>query len=133
MLRKKILPRLLPYFLRWQICIDGRWIEVQYLPTPLVDTCITRLGSSWQTCSLFIALLSLPLTVALLWLLKDWAPTQPVLTGLVAGLVSGSFAAVLYSLHCTETGYGFFSIWYALGILTSCAVGAYLGQRYLRW
>jgi hypothetical protein len=91
------------------------------------------LGSSWQTCSLSIAALSLPVLAALLWALKDMAPTQPTFAGGVAGLVAGSLAAILYSLHCTETGFGFFTLWYGAGVAAACFIGAAWGRRWLRW
>jgi hypothetical protein len=39
----------------------------------------------------------------------------------------------LYSLHCAETSYAFFSVWYVAGMGLSTAMGAFLGPRYLRW
>jgi hypothetical protein len=91
------------------------------------------LGQTWNVCALNILALSVPLLAALIWTLRDMAPTQPSRTGGVAGLLAGCVAAGLYSLHCTETGLGFFTLWYGGGIALSGLLGAAAGQRFLRW
>lgn len=91
------------------------------------------MGQSWSVCSFNILALSVPFLAALLWSLRDMAPTQPALTGGVAGLLAGCLAASLYSLHCTETGLGFFTLWYGGGITLSGIAGAAIGHRWLRW
>ena len=91
------------------------------------------LGSSWQECSASIATLSVPLLAALLWMLRDMAPTRPALAGASAGLMAGTLASLVYSLHCTETAYAFVAVWYVAGIAVMTGVGALLGSRLLRW
>jgi hypothetical protein len=91
------------------------------------------LGSSWQTCALSILALSLPVLAALLWALRQLAPTRPALTGAAAGALAGCVAAGFYSLHCTETSFAFFSVWYGGGIIAVSLLGASLGSRLLRW
>jgi hypothetical protein len=91
------------------------------------------LGSSWQECSASIAALSVPLLAALLWVLRDMAPTRPALAGASAGLMAGTLASLVYSLHCTETAYAFVAVWYVAGIAVMTGVGALLGSRLLRW
>ncbi len=91
------------------------------------------MGSSWQACSVSILVLSLPVLGALLWALRQLAPTQPRLAGAVAGAMSGGVAASLYSLHCTETAFAFFAAWYGGGLLLASGLGALLGARLLRW
>ena len=91
------------------------------------------LGSSWQVCSASIAALSLPLLAALLWMLRDMAPTRPALAGASAGLMAGGLACLVYSLHCPETAYAFLAVWYVAGMLGMAGVGAALGTRLLRW
>lgn len=97
------------------------------------DTSSAWLGSSWQVCSVSIMALALPLLAALLWMLRDMAPTRPGLCGLVAGLLSGSLAALIYSLHCPETAFAFLSIWYAAGMLGMGIFGGVIGHKWLRW
>ena len=91
------------------------------------------MGSSWQVCSVNIVALSLPVLGALLWALRQLAPTRPALAGAVAGMLAGSLAASIYSLYCTETSLTFFAVWYAGGIALVSGVGAVLGLRVLRW
>jgi len=91
------------------------------------------LGSSWQECSASIAALSVPLLAALLWMLRDMAPTRPALAGASAGLMAGTLASLVYSLHCTETAYAFVAVWYVAGMALMAGVGALLGSRLLRW
>ncbi len=91
------------------------------------------MGGSWQVCSVSITALSLPVLGALLWALRQLAPTRPVLTGAVAGVLAGSLAASIYSLHCTETSLTFFAVWYVAGMALATGLGALLGTRWLRW
>lgn len=91
------------------------------------------LGTSWQVCSVSIMALALPLLAALFWVLRDMAPTRPALCGSVAGLLSGSLAALIYSLHCPETAFAFLSIWYAAGMLGVGILGGLMGRKWLRW
>jgi hypothetical protein len=88
---------------------------------------------SWQVCSVSVASLALPVLVSLLWALRQLAPTRPALTGAVAGVLAGSLAAGIYSLHCTETSLTFFAVWYGGGVILASALGAVLGGRWLRW
>ena len=53
--------------------------------------------------------------------------------GFTAGLLAGALAALVYSLHCPEAGIPFISFWYLLGMLIPASVGAWLGERLLRW
>jgi hypothetical protein len=91
------------------------------------------LGVSWQVCSASIAVLSLPLLAALLWMLRGMAPTRPALTGASAGLMASAMAGLVYSLHCPETAYAFLAIWYVAGMSLMASLGAVLGTRLLRW
>lgn len=90
-------------------------------------------GSSWRTCTLSIALLSLPTFVAMFWAVKGLAPTRLVLTGAGIGLAAGAQAVLVYVLYCVEMAISFWVIWYALGILMPTVAGALLGPRLLRW
>jgi len=90
-------------------------------------------GDTWKSCPLLIAMLSVPVLVAVLRTMKDLAPTRPRLAGFAAGLLSGSVAAVVYCLHCPEMGAPFFGFWYLLGALIPAGVGTVLGNSVLRW
>lgn len=106
---------------------------VQLLQTESGARTAQWMGNSWQVCSVSIAALSLPVLGALLWALRQLAPTRPVLTGAVAGVLAGSLAASIYSLHCSETSLAFFAVWYGAGMALAAGWGALLGSRCLRW
>lgn len=106
---------------------------VQLLQTDADARTAQWMGGSWQVCSASITALSLPVLGALLWALRQLAPTRPALTGAVAGVLAGSLAASIYSLHCTETSLTFFAVWYVVGMALATALGAVLGYRWLRW
>ena len=106
---------------------------VQLLQTASGARTAQWMGGSWQVCSVSIVALSLPILGALLWALRHLAPTRPVLTGAVAGVLAGSLAASIYSLHCPETSLTFFAVWYVAGMALATGLGALLGGRWLRW
>jgi len=91
------------------------------------------MGDSATACPWLIAAVSAPLFVALFWAVRGLAPTRLRVAGAAAGLTAGGFGALIYCLHCTESGAPFVAIWYSLGILTPCVLGALLGPRLLRW
>lgn len=91
------------------------------------------LGETWTSCPFLIALLSLPVFVAVFWAMKDLAPTRPRHAGFSAGLLSGAAAAFVYCFHCPESAAPFIGLWYSLGMLLPAILGACLGPRLLRW
>lgn len=91
------------------------------------------MGSTWQVCSLNIALLSLPTFFAMFWAMRGLAPTRLMLTGTSIGLVAGAQGVVVYALYCTEMAIPFWGVWYVIGMLIPTVTGALLGPRLLRW
>ncbi len=91
------------------------------------------LGISWEECPYNIVVLSVPVFVAVVWLMKGMAPTRLRLAGAAAGFASGALGALVYSLHCPELAAPFLGVWYALGMLVPTVAGALLGPRLLRW
>jgi len=90
-------------------------------------------GTTASVCPFLIALLAAPLFVALVWILKDLAPTRLRWAGATAGFTAGSLGALIYSLHCPELAPPFIGTWYLLGMLIPTGIGALLGPRLLRW
>jgi hypothetical protein len=90
-------------------------------------------GDTWKTCPPNIALLSLPVLIAMFWAMKGLAPTRPALAGAAAGLLAGAVGAAVYALHCPEMAAPFLAIWYVLGMLIPALLGGLLGPRLLRW
>lgn len=90
-------------------------------------------GDTWNSCPFLIALLSAPVFVAVVWAMRGLAPTRLRLAGAAAGLLAGTVAAMVYSVHCPELAAPFIGFWYLLGMLIPTAVGTLLGPRLLRW
>lgn len=90
-------------------------------------------GETWSACLVNIPMLSVPVFVAVIWVMKTLAPLRPALAGAAAGLLSGALGAAVYALHCPELSPLFIAIWYVLGMLIPAAFGAATGPRLLRW
>lgn len=90
-------------------------------------------GRTWRTCALNIALLSVPVFVAVFWALRGLAPTLLRQAGSAGGLLAGSTATLAYCLHCPEMAVPFWGTWYLLGMSLPTALGGLLGPRVLRW
>jgi hypothetical protein len=90
-------------------------------------------GKTSESCPWLIAMLSVPVFVAVIWAMKGLAPTRLRLAGGAAGLAAGAVGALVYCLHCPEMAAPFLGTWYLLGMLIPTAVGAVLGPRLLRW
>jgi hypothetical protein len=90
-------------------------------------------GATWTTCPFLIALLSVPVFVAIFWAMKGLAPTRLRLAGATGGFASGAIAVVVYSLHCPELTAPFIGFWYLIGMLIPTTAGALLGPQLLRW
>lgn len=101
--------------------------------TPLRSWADLWMGQSWRTCSTSVATLALPIFAGLVLAFRRLAPTRLRLTGAIAGLAAGAFAATLYCLHCPEVSAIFVLTWYTLGIAVAAAIGALLGPKLLRW
>lgn len=97
------------------------------------DRLTLLIGQSWWSCPLSIALIALPWLAVCLLYLRHMAPTRLSWSGASAGFLSGALATGLYSLHCSETSYAFFGVWYVAGIALTSLFGAILGPRLLRW
>ena len=90
-------------------------------------------GTTWQSCPFWIAMLSMPMFIAVLWAMKGLAPTRLRLAGAAMGFAAGAMGALVYSVHCPELAAPFLGFWYLLGMLIPTAVGMALGPRLLRW
>jgi hypothetical protein len=90
-------------------------------------------GDTWHYCSWLIAILSLPIFIAILRVMRQMAPTRLRLAGAGAGFAAGAAATLIYSFHCPEIAAPFIGFWYVVGILIPCILGALIGPRILRW
>jgi len=90
-------------------------------------------GQTWSRCPVRIAAIALPAFAAALWALRQMAPTRSRLAGAAAGVMAGGIGATIYGLYCQETAAAFTAVWYTMGMLVWAVVGAWLGERLLRW
>jgi hypothetical protein len=91
------------------------------------------LGSSWDSCAISIALLSLPALVMLLRSVRSLAPIRLRLAGAATGLFAGALGTLVYLLHCPEMEAPFVAVWYVLGMAVPATIGALMGRRVLAW
>ena len=115
------------------VLLIGVAAAVQIARTPVAGLRHLVMGGSAAVCPWLIAAVSVPLFIALMAAVRSLAPTRLRLAGALTGLTAGGVAAAAYGLHCGETGAPFVAIWYSLGILAPCALGALTGPRLLRW
>jgi len=106
---------------------------IQLLQAPPEQRTALWMGATWRVCAINIAFIALPMLAALLWTLRDMAPTQRTLAGAMSGVLAGALAAMLYSLHCPENSFAFYALWYSGGMGLSALVGAALSAWFLRW
>ncbi|MEP7300528.1 MAG: DUF1109 domain-containing protein [Caldimonas sp.] len=90
-------------------------------------------GASALFCVVSIALLSLPLLLAMFVAMRGLGPTRLRAAGMAAGGLAGAAAALIYAVHCTEMALPFLAVWYVLGMFSPAALGFVAGPRFLRW
>lgn len=115
------------------VAVLGVIAIAQVASLPQAEMSRALMGSTWDKCPWRIGLLAIPGLIAVLLVMRKFAPTRPTLAGAGAGLFVGGVAATIYGLHCGETSAAFTLIWYTAGIAISTAVGAIAGGRILRW
>ena len=110
----------------------GLLASVLLMQAPADARLAMLLGTTWRVCSMLIALVSLPLLVAAVLIVRHFAhPPALHWRGVRACLPARwrrwSYAAL------PELSPAFLVVWYSLGMLIPAAVGAALGERLLRW
>lgn len=106
---------------------------VALLQAPASEVPMLVLSRTWRVCAENIAMLSLPVFLAAIWVLRSLAPVRPSLAGAGAGALGGAAGAAVYALHCPELAAPFIAVWYVLGMLLPVVAGALVGPRLLRW
>jgi hypothetical protein len=104
-----------------------------FFSLPASERTETVMNESWNSCLLSIPLLALPIFVALILGIRQFAPTQLTLSGALAGLSSGAAGAAVYALHCNIYDPSYVAMWYSAGIAIPTIIGAILGRMVLRW
>jgi hypothetical protein len=108
-------------------------VAIEMMMLPEADWSARMIGRNWMHCLLAIPALSFPTLAALLYVLRDSAPSNPALAGAVAGLVSAGVAATYYASNCTDDSPMFVATWYTLAVAMVTVAGALIGGRLLRW
>lgn len=89
--------------------------------------------TSVPICVLAIVIAALPALVVLLRTLRHGVVTMPAAAGATAGLLAGALGGMAYAIACRNDGAAFVGLWYPTAIAVVCAIGALVGQRFLRW
>ena len=116
-----------PFVALWAVAAIVLLVAAPVERMPLV------MGSSWDSCPLNIALLSLPALVLLFAAVRSLAPTRLRFAGAATGLFAGALGTLAYMLHCPELEAPFLAVWYVIGMAIPALVGAVAGPRVLRW
>ena len=122
--------------LRWLVLpllMLASGVVFQLLTSPSEYWLSGMVGRYPLSCLRSIPALAIGPLVVLLLMLRGGAPTEPVLSGAVAGAVSGGLAAFIYALHCPDDSALFVALWYSLAIGIVTVTGAVLGAKWLRW
>jgi hypothetical protein len=101
--------------------------------TPMSDWTAMIVGQYWLLCLLCIPLNAIIPFAAIIWAMRQLAPTNLMLAGAMAGRAAGGISAFAYSLHCTDDSFPFIALWYSLTIALCAVFGGVVGQRLLRW
>ena len=91
------------------------------------------MGHSALMCPWNIFGISIPVFVAVMWMMRRLAPTQLRKAGFAAGCLAGASGATVYALLCNESTTPFIVTWYSLGILLPGLLGMMLANKVLRW
>lgn len=94
---------------------------------------VRMIGHNARFCLTLIPLLSLGPLTCLIAALRHGAPTQPGLTGAVAGLGAAAIAATFYAANCDDDSPLFVALWYSIAFAMMSAAGYGLGRRFLTW
>ena len=109
----------------------GVLMELIVLPRPSWEARL--IGSNGLVCLVSIPSFALPMLIAEILALRQGAPTQPALAGVVAGLFAGGVAAAIYAAHCPDDSPLFVALWYVPTVALIALAGAAAGHRALRW
>ena len=88
---------------------------------------------SSMRCLLFIMFFAAVPMAAVIYALRQGAPTRLKLCGGIAGIVAGGIGAAAYAFNCTSDTIPFIAIWSGAAIVICAAIGSQLGPRVLRW
>lgn len=108
-------------------------VAVELLIVPREAWAARQIGQNTFVCLVAIPSLALAPLIALIYSMRQGAPSSPAMTGAMAGFASAAIAATLYATHCPDDSPLFVATWYTLAALTVIAAGAFCGRYLLRW
>lgn len=115
------------------IALLAAGVAVELATVPQDQWMAKLMGANIKHCLTVVPLFSLPPLAALIWALREGAPSYPVLTGALAGAASAGVAATLYASNCPDDSPLFVATWYPLATGIVMALGALAGRAWLRW
>ena len=133
MVRPEAKARSFSYLILIPLFVLSCGIAFQLLTSP-EDYWISGMEGRYPTaCVKSIPALAIgPLAVLMIYL-RGGAPTQPVLSGALAGCVAGGAAAFIYAFHCPDDSALFVALWYSVAIAITTILGAGCGRYWLKW
>jgi hypothetical protein len=87
----------------------------------------------WLACLVCVPLFAVAPFTSLIWALRKEAPTNPIWTGAIAGLVAGALSAIAYIFLNPVDSIPFMLVWFGGPIIMCALVGGALGPKLLRW
>jgi hypothetical protein len=91
------------------------------------------IGSNAVNCMTIIPMLGAGPLVMIILALRRGAPSNPGISGALAGLAASGIAATFYATNCFDDSPLFVITWYPLATATLLLAGYIGGLRYLRW
>jgi hypothetical protein len=76
---------------------------------------VSALGTMPGACMKYIPMLSVAPFIAVLYALRNGAPSSPMAAGAAAGLLAATIGAALYATFCVDDSPMFLAIWYVAG------------------
>lgn len=101
--------------------------------TPTSHWAATLVDDEWLECLVSIPVIAIVPFAAIIWAVRQMAPTDLVRAGATAGLVAGCLSALGYALHCSADSIPYITLWYGGTVVLCTLAGALLGPRLLRW
>jgi hypothetical protein len=86
-----------------------------------------------ERCLLCIILFAVVPFAALIWAIRQGAPTRLSLSGAIAGVIAGGLGAAAYAFSCSSDTIPFIAVCYGAAIALCALIGAQLGPRLFRW
>lgn len=139
MLRQSAYPQARAIRLRWQVIVVPIVLVVLVIATLVITKTETwqvlwlGTGATPLQCFISISVLSLPLVLALFWLMRFGATTHPHLSGALIGISAGSIASFVYAFICMEDSPLYYGSWYTLALLGCSAISLRIAPYLLRW